>query len=79
LNVPFPPTGGGGLSISVFAIADAGDFDEVIAEVAEDDAVILGAESVEWRLDALEALDVAFFGGEEAGQGAENLRSSALA
>lgn len=40
----FPPSRGGGLSISVFAIADAGDFDEVIAEVAGENAVVLGCE-----------------------------------
>ena len=39
----FPPAGGGVLAVSVFAITDTGDFDEVIAEVAEDDAVVLGA------------------------------------
>lgn len=74
----FPPTGGGGLAVGVFAIADAGDFDEVVGEVAEDDAVVLSAESVEGRLDALEALDVAFFGGEESGQGAKNLDCDGL-
>jgi hypothetical protein len=74
----FRPPVGGGLSISVFAIADTGDFDEVVAEVAEDDAVVLSAESVEGRLDALEALNVAFFGGEESGQGAKNLDSGRL-
>jgi hypothetical protein len=74
----FPPTGGGGLAVSVFAIADTGDFDEVVAEVAEDDAVILSAESVERRFDALEALNVAFFRGEESGQSAKDLDGDRL-
>jgi hypothetical protein len=43
------------------AIADARDF-QGVAEVAEDDAVVLGAEAVERWVYALETLDVAFLG-----------------
>ena len=43
----------------------------MLAEVAEDHAMILGAEAVERRIDALQSLDVAFFGIEEARQRAE--------
>lgn len=67
-----------GLSVGVFAVADAGDFDEVVAEVAEDDAVVLSAKSVEGRFDTLETLDVAFFGGKESGQGAKDLDGDRL-
>lgn len=53
------------LAVRFAAVADAGDFDGV-AEVAEDDAVILGAETVERRVDALKPLDVAGAGFGEA-------------
>lgn len=45
--------GRGDLAVSVFAIADAGDFYEVVAEVAEENAVVLCAESEEWWFDTL--------------------------
>ena len=48
-------------AIGDLAVSYASDFD-VIAVVAEQHAMILSAEAVERRLDALQALDVAFFG-----------------
>jgi len=64
-------------SIGVLAITNAGDFDGV-AEIAEDDAVILSAKAVERRLDALEALDVAFLRFQKSGQRAEDLNGDGL-
>lgn len=48
---------------------DAGDFDLVGGQDAEEDAAVLGAKPVDRRIDALELLDVAFVGFQKAGQG----------
>jgi hypothetical protein len=67
----------GGSLVSVLAVTDAGDFDG-IAEIPENYAVVLSAEAVERRLDALQALDVAFLGLEESGQSAKDLHRGGL-
>ncbi len=63
---------GAHLAVSLLAVADARHFD-MLAEIAEDHAMIRGAEAVERRIDALQSPNVAFFGIEEARQRAEDL------
>jgi hypothetical protein len=60
------------LAVGFAAVADAGDLDEIATEVAEEDAVVLGAEAVEGRIDALKAADVAFLRFQEPGQSAKD-------
>ncbi len=66
------------LAVGFAAVADAGDFDEIATEVAEEDAVVLGAEAVEGRIDALKAADVAFLRFQEPGQSAKDLNGDGL-
>ena len=47
-------------AVGVLAGADAGDLDR-IAEITEEDAVVLSAQAVERRVHVLQALYVAFF------------------
>ena len=61
-----------GSAVGLTATADARDF-YGIAEVAENDAMVLGAEAVERGVHALETLDVAFLGLGEAGESLEDL------
>ena len=58
-------------------MADASDFN-LVAVIAEDDAMVLGAKAVEWRLDALQAFYVTFVGFQKARQRAENLNRDGL-
>jgi hypothetical protein len=61
-----------GSAVGLTPIADARDF-YGIAEVAENDVVVPGAEAVERGGHALETLDVAFLGLGEAGESLEDL------
>ena len=60
-----------GSSVGFSAVFDGGDV-EGVAVVVEADAVVADAEAELGRLDVLEALYVAFAGGGEVGQSAEN-------
>ncbi len=66
------------LAVRFATIADPSDFDEVAAEIAEEDAVVLGAEAIKRRIDALETADVALFRFKKAGQCAEDLDGDRL-
>ena len=63
--------------VGLAAIADATHLNR-LAEVAENDAVILCAEAVERRVNILEALDVALLGLDKAGERLEDLQGGLL-
>ena len=50
----------------------------MVAEVAEEDAMVLGAKAIDGRLRALQALDVTFRGFQEARECTQDLQSDGL-
>jgi hypothetical protein len=67
----------GSLPISVFSVEDAFDL-KIIAMVAKEDAVVLGAQADQRRNDALQLLGGAFTGEDIAAQSIENLNGDGL-
>ena len=66
-----------GLAVSILAVKDAIDF-EVVAPVAEEDTVILGAKPNHRRRHSLQLFGRAFSGEDIPAQGLENLQCDRL-
>ncbi len=61
-----------------FAAVLYGEGFDGIAQVMEADAIVSDAEPKLWRVDVLEALYIAFAGGEETGQSVEDAERGGL-